>query len=265
MPVIPALTTFTSNTKAKAAEVNANFSGIRTTLNTYGLFADVDRTISAVYTFNAAPVFAAGISLTGGLSITGNSTIVGTLGGLTGLTVASGGAAITGNSTVTGTLSVTGALTFGSISVPAASVTAGSLGTGNFTVTGTLTATSSLTAASVTASAGTIRGTRVTSSGTGSHDFDLSAGNHFRRTLSGNSTLRLTSPQSNTGYMIEVVQDSTGGRTVTWSAGTGSIVWANGITPTATTTANRKDIYVFWWDGTNFHGQVYGQNYAATS
>ena len=40
MSTIPSLTTFTASTRAKAAEVNANFSSIRTTVNTYGAFVD---------------------------------------------------------------------------------------------------------------------------------------------------------------------------------------------------------------------------------
>jgi len=87
----------------------------------------------------------------GGATITGNSTITGTLGGLTGLTVTSGGASITGNSTITGTL---GGLTGLTVASGGATVTAGGLTvsggganiTGNSVVTGTLRATSTLTA-----------------------------------------------------------------------------------------------------------------------
>lgn len=56
------------------------------------------------------------------LTVSGNST----LGGLTGLTVASGGASITGNSTVTGTLMVTGTTTLGSGSTDYGTVSGGS-------------------------------------------------------------------------------------------------------------------------------------------
>jgi hypothetical protein len=63
---------------------------------------------------------------TGGLAVTGNSTITGTLGGLTGLTVASGGASITGGLTVpTGGVTVSaGGLTVsaGAVSLPAGSI-----------------------------------------------------------------------------------------------------------------------------------------------
>ena len=127
MPTIAALTSFTANTQAKAAEVNANFSTIRTTVNTYAAFVDQPATITGVWTFNATPVLTTGLTVSaggvtvtaggvtvsaGGLTVTGNSTITGTLGGLTGLTV-------TGTATAT-TFSGSGAsLT----SIPQAGVT----------------------------------------------------------------------------------------------------------------------------------------------
>lgn len=114
MPTISALTTFTATTRAKAAEVNANFSSIRTTVNAYAAFVDSAATITGAWTFTTAPTISGALTVgnaltvtTGGLTVTGASTITGTLGGLTGLTVASGGAAITGNSSVTGTLTAT--------------------------------------------------------------------------------------------------------------------------------------------------------------
>jgi hypothetical protein len=108
MPTIASLTSFTANTQAKAAEVNANFSSIRTTVNTYAAFVDASATITGAWTFSTAPVFtnaqtfaaavtittggltvtAGGLTVTaGGITATGNSTITGTLGGLTGVTV----------------------------------------------------------------------------------------------------------------------------------------------------------------------------------
>jgi hypothetical protein len=119
MPTIPALTSFTANTQIKAAEVNSNFSSIRTTVNTYAALQDAAATITGAWTFSTAPTFsnaqtfAAGVTVTtGGITVTGNSTITGTLGGLTGLTV-------TGTATAT-TFSGSGAsLT----NLPAANIT----------------------------------------------------------------------------------------------------------------------------------------------
>jgi hypothetical protein len=68
---------------------------------------------------------------TGGVAITGNSTLTGTLGGLTGLTVASGGASITGGLTVpTGGATITAgglSVVAGAVSFPAASIATAAL------------------------------------------------------------------------------------------------------------------------------------------
>jgi hypothetical protein len=115
MTLIPAITTFTATTQAKAAEVNANFAAIRNTLNSYGLFTDVDRTITAALTFT--PTVGVGITVTtGGITITAG-----------GLTVSAGGINVTGNSTITGTLTVTSTLTANGASVVSGSGTTGKL------------------------------------------------------------------------------------------------------------------------------------------
>lgn len=286
MPTIAALTTFTPNTQIKSAEVNTNFSTLRTTLNTYGVFTDVARNITAVYTFDAAPVFtlaqtfplavtvtAGGITVTGnstitgtlggltgltvasgGATITGNSTLTGTLGGLTGLTVASGGAAITGNSSVTGNLNVTGTITGGTITVPAAGVQAGTFGAGSFVFQGGVTADSG------EVKARTVRATRQTQSGAGG-TANFANGNHVRHTMTGNGTLTLSGGTAGGVYTLEVLQDGTGGRTVSWSGA----VWAGAIAPTSTTTPNRKDVYTFFYDGTNYLGVQFGKDFASTA
>lgn len=96
MPAIAALTTFTANTQAKAAEVNANFSSIRTAVNTYGAFVDLTATISGVWTFSTAPVFSSAQTFAQAVTITTG-----------GLTISAGGFTVTGNSSVAGTLTAT--------------------------------------------------------------------------------------------------------------------------------------------------------------
>lgn len=76
-------------------------------------------------------------------------------------------------------------------------------------------------------------------------------------TLTGNVVLTL-SGLTGVVLTIRLVQDATGGRTVTWPA---SVKWAGGTSPTQTTTAAKSDIYQLYYDGTNWWGRVLGQNY----
>lgn len=75
----------------------------------------------------------------------------------------------------------------------------------------------------------------------GAVDIDLSAGPVYTGTLTGNVTLTFTNPPS-AGFAAEVVlifvQDGTGGRTITWPAGT---KWPNGIAHVMTATADAED------------------------
>lgn len=115
MPTIAALTTFTANTQAKAAEVNANFSTIRTTVNTYAAFVDTSATITGAWTFSTAPTISGTMSFGAAVTITTG-----------GLTVSAGGITVTGNSTITGTLNVSSTITgngSGLTNLPAANIT----------------------------------------------------------------------------------------------------------------------------------------------
>jgi len=52
--------------------------------------------------------------------------------------------------------------------------------------------------------------------------------------------------------MLTLIQDGTGGRTVTWPA---TVKWPGGVAPTLTTTANARDKVALDWDGTQYDGQ----------
>lgn len=60
MALIPALTSFTPGTLAKAGEVTGNFSSIRNTLNTYGMFTDVAATVTVGHLYQATQTFTPG-------------------------------------------------------------------------------------------------------------------------------------------------------------------------------------------------------------
>jgi hypothetical protein len=77
---------------------------------------------------------------------------------------------------------------------------------------------------------------------------DMSAGNNYAVTLTGNATLanptNLVAGQSG---VIKITQDATGSRTLAYGS-----YWdfAGGTAPTLTTTANAVDILVYYVDST---------------
>ena len=255
MGLIASLKTWVDNEILTAADLNANFSELRTRLNAFAAFRDLANTFTPAQTFqNGVVVTGGGVSVGGGgVSVTGNSTITGTLGGLTGLTVASGGAAIVGPTSVTGNLSVTGTVTGGTITVPAAGVQPGAFPSGNYNMDGTLTVNAMI------ADNGQLRAARITQTGAGG-TVSFATANHVRHTMTGNGTLTLSGGVAGGIYTVEVLQDGTGGRTVAWSGAT----WSGGVAPAATTAANRKDVYTFYFDGTAYLGVLFGQNFAST-
>lgn len=94
-----------------------------------------------------------------------------------------------------------------------------------------------------------------TATGTGAQtlDFNSNAGAHVTRVFTfgaGNATLTFSNPPP-AGSLVTVVlvQDATGARTVTWPA---SVKWSAGVAPTLTVTANKRDVFHFMWDGSNY-------------
>lgn len=96
----------------------------------------------------------------------------------------------------------------------------------------------------------------------GTVDLDMTSGNHFSCTLTGDVTFTFSNPEP-TGNIcvltVEVTQDATGSRTVTWP----TTKWPASITPTITSTASKTDIFIFTTRdaGTTWIGSVRGQNY----
>lgn len=84
---------------------------------------------------------------------------------------------------------------------------------------------------------------------TGATTLDISSGNFFNLTLTGNTTFTFSNPPTSrmVSFTIVAKQDATGGRTITWPSGT---KWPGGVAPPATTTANAIDIWsVMTYDG----------------
>lgn len=69
---------------------------------------------------------------------------------------------------------------------------------------------------------------------------------HFITMPAGNITIALSGPTTGQSFVIRILQDSVGSRTVTWFS---TIRWAGGSAPTLTTTANKVDVIGFLCTG----------------
>lgn len=88
--------------------------------------------------------------------------------------------------------------------------------------------------------------------------FDIDANGRLQTTtLAGNRTLAVTVTK-NYFFTLIIKQDATGTRVPTWFSG---ILWAGGVAPTLTTTANKSDTFGFIRTGSGAYlGYVIGQN-----
>jgi len=88
--------------------------------------------------------------------------------------------------------------------------------------------------------------------------FNLDTSNIQQVTLEGNRTLAISNEDAGQVFVIKLIQDGTGSRTVTWFS---TIKWAGGSAPTLTTTASKADTFGFITTGTDtYDGFVIGQN-----
>ena len=95
-----------------------------------------------------------------------------------------------------------------------------------------------------------------TSSGNGAQtiDFNKCQSANVTRIFTasgGNATLTFSNPPpAGSLVTVVIVQDGTGSRTITWPA---TVKWSGGTAPTLTTTASKRDIFQFMWDGSNYY------------
>lgn len=101
--------------------------------------------------------------------------------------------------------------------------------------------------------------TSYTPSAAGTATLDVTTGNIHNITMpAGNITIAVSNEAVGQCFMIEILQDGTGSRTVTWFS---TIKWAGGSAPTLTTTASKRDTFGFRVTGTDtYDGFVVGQN-----
>lgn len=89
--------------------------------------------------------------------------------------------------------------------------------------------------------------------------FDLSSGNGpiYNLTLTGNPTLAISNSAVGKVFIVRLIQDGTGSRTVTWFS---TIKWASSLAPTLTTTASYWDVFGFICTATNtYDGYIVAQ------
>jgi hypothetical protein len=99
-----------------------------------------------------------------------------------------------------------------------------------------------------------------TPSAAGTATLDLSKGNIHHITMpAGNITIALSNGTAGQCFIIRILQDGTGSRTVTWFS---TIKWAGGSAPTLTTTASKADTLGFEviTAGSAYDGFVVGVN-----
>lgn len=254
MPLPAAPATLSDGHTLTASDWNDTHTLWYTALANYALFKDVaSQVVTKTVTFTPDASYGIDVSTgglrvqAGGVTVTGNSTITGTLTALTGIT--STGTAALAAITASSTLGVTGTSTLG------------------VTNTGALTCTTF--APSDLVQLGQQGAYKRHSGGDAGATpaFDWNNGNVQRWRLTANATPTFANPQAGACYILELQQDGTGSRTVTWSGAT--IVWADAVTPTLTTTANRKDVIVLVCvDETStgtYLGSVFGQNFNNTT
>lgn len=118
----------------------------------------------------------------------------------------------------------------------------------------TLTGAETLTNKTLTAPIHTL----VTATDGATVTFDLDAGSIQTVTLAGNRTLAVSNADAGKVFILRLVQDGTGSRTVTWFS---TIKWAGGSAPTLTTTQDKTDVLGFITTSSgNYDGFVVGQN-----
>lgn len=88
--------------------------------------------------------------------------------------------------------------------------------------------------------------------------FSMAASNSHQVTLGGNRNLAVSNVTTGQWFNIDLIQDGGGNRTVVWFSG---ISWADGVTPTLTTTASKRDSFVFHCiAGDTYVGYIAAQN-----
>ena len=177
-----------------------------------------------------------------------------------------GGSAASAATAATAT-SASFATTSGNTTGNAGSVTNGVYTTGSQSIAGnkTFTGTTIVTGSIETAA---VRETFSAVSSTTTVSIDLSTATVFNLTFTSTiSAFNITNVNTNRVNSFTLITAPNGtGATIAWSfqtngGGAANVKWASNVSPTATTTNGRFDIFSFVYNGTNWYGFTGGQNY----
>ena len=110
----------------------------------------------------------------------------------------------------------------------------------------------------VTPNISSIKWSVVTDTDGATITFDKNSGDFHRVVLGGNRTLALSNMAVGDKIVLDLIQDGTGTRTVTWFT---TIKWTGWTVPTLTTTINKIDTFGFICTSAgNYQGYIIGQN-----
>ena len=109
--------------------------------------------------------------------------------------------------------------------------------------------------------------TVVTANSSTSYTIDLTEGNVFDITLTGNCAFTFANPPASGvagSFTLLLKQDATGSRTATWPS---AVAWLGGSEPTLSTTGSQMDILTFTTvdEGSTWYGAVVAQGYVLPS
>lgn len=95
--------------------------------------------------------------------------------------------------------------------------------------------------------------------GAGTADLNLELGNDHAVVMpAGNISITIANAKVGQKFIVAITQDSVGSRTVTWFT---TIRWADGSAPVLTTTANKRDVFIFRVTAAGeYDGFIVGQN-----
>lgn len=105
----------------------------------------------------------------------------------------------------------------------------------------------------------TVNPTRQAVADSSTITWNLDNGSKFSTTLTntGRTLAFAGTPVAGETYVFECKQDGTGNRTITtWPA---TVLWDGGTIPTLSTTGGKKDLFTFYYDGTNYLGKLVGR------